>query len=59
MIEYLDTTIFQLQWPLPILIIMGGMTLIAFIAYKAKSLTLGGAIGAFFMGFIILWTSEL
>ena len=58
MIEYLDSIVFQLQWPLPILVIMGGMTLIAFIAYKAKSLTLGGAIGAFFMGFIILWSTS-
>lgn len=58
MIETLDTFVFQLQWPLPILIIMGGLTLIAFIAYKAKSLTLGGAIGAFFMGFIILWATS-
>lgn len=58
MIEYLDSMIFQLQWPLPILVIMGGMTLIAFIAYKAKSLTLGGAIGAFAMGFIILWSTS-
>jgi len=58
MIEYLDSTIFQLQWPLPILVIMGGMTLIAFIAYKAKSLTIGGAVGAFIMGFIILWATS-
>lgn len=58
MIETLDTFVFQLQWPLPILIIMGGLTLIAVIAYKAKSLTLGGAIGAFFMGFIILWATS-
>ena len=46
MIEYLDSTIFQLQWPLPLIIISGAMVLIAGIAYAAKSLTAGGAIEA-------------
>lgn len=57
MIEYLDTTIFQLQWPLPLIIISGVMLLIAGIAYVAKSLTAAGAVEAFFMGNIILWTT--
>ncbi|MBR6086100.1 MAG: DUF92 domain-containing protein [Spirochaetales bacterium] len=57
MIEYLDTTIFQLQWPLPLMIISGAMLLIAGIAYAAKSLTAAGAVEAFFMGNIILWTT--
>lgn len=57
MIEYLDSTIFQLQWPLPLIIISGAMVLIAGIAYAAKSLTAGGAIEAFFMGIIILWAT--
>ena len=57
MIEYLDTTIFQLQWPLPLIIISVVMLLIAGIAYVAKSLTAAGAVEAFFMGNIILWTT--
>ncbi len=56
MIETLDSLIFELQWPLPIVILTAGMALIAFIAYSAKSLTLGGAVSAFFMGLIILWS---
>lgn len=56
MIETLDSLIFELQWPLPIIILTAGMALIAFIAYSLKSLTLGGAVSAFFMGLIILWT---
>ncbi|MBP5552166.1 MAG: DUF92 domain-containing protein [Spirochaetales bacterium] len=32
------------------------MALIAFVAYSMKSLTVGGAVSAFFMGLIILWT---
>ncbi len=56
MIETLDSLIFELQWPLPIIIITAGMALIAFIAYSLKSLTIGGAVSAFFMGLIILWT---
>ena len=57
MIEYLDTTLFQLQWPLPLIIISGAMLLIAGISYVAKSLTAAGAVEAFFMGNIILWTT--
>lgn len=56
MIETLDSLIFQLQWPLPIIILTAGMALIAFVAYSMKSLTVGGAVSAFFMGLIILWT---
>ena len=56
MIETLDSLIFQLQWPLPIIILTAGMALIAFVAYSMKSLSVGGAVSAFFMGLIILWT---
>ena len=59
MIETLDTLLLDiqaLQWPLPLVVIMGIMGVIALIAYAAKSLTGGGAIGAFFMGLVILWT---
>ena len=59
MIETLDNLLLDiqaLQWPLPLVIIMGIMGVIALIAYAAKSLTGGGAIGAFFMGLVILWS---
>ena len=57
MIEYLDTTVFQLQWPLPLIIISGAMLLIAGIAFAVRSLTAAGAVEAFFMGNIILWST--
>ena len=58
MIEYLDSVLFQLQWPLSLAIITGTMILIAGIAYAARSLTPGGAVGAVFMGIMILWTTH-
>ena len=58
MIEYLDSILFQLQWPLSLAIITVMMIMIAGIAYAARTLTLGGAIGAVFMGIMILWTTH-
>ena len=56
MIENLDAAVFQLQWPLPLIIISIAMLLVAGIAYAARSLTAAGAAEAFFMGNIILWS---
>ena len=59
MIETLDNLLLDiqaLQWPLPLVVIMGIMGVIALIAYATKSLSTGGAIGAFFMGLVILWS---
>jgi len=56
MIKFLDEALFSLTWPWSLLAIMAAMAVIAVLAYKARSLNLGGAFGAFAMGTIVLWT---
>lgn len=58
MIALLDDALFTLPWPWPILIIVFCMAIIAVLAYVAKSLDLGGALGALIMGTIVLWTTR-
>jgi len=57
MIRFLDNALFSLQWPMPIVIIVSSMAVIAILAYLARSLDLGGALTAFVMGIIVLWTT--
>ncbi len=56
MIGFLDNALFSLSWPIPLLIILGSLLLIAVAAYLHKSLNLSGSIGAFILGAIIFWT---
>ncbi|MBO4410231.1 MAG: DUF92 domain-containing protein [Spirochaetales bacterium] len=57
MIRFLDEKLFSLQWPWPLVIIIGAMVLFAIAAYLKKSLDLGGAAGAFVMGVSVLWST--
>lgn len=56
MIRFLDNALFSLSWPWPIVVIALSMAVIAVLAYLARSLDLGGALAAFVMGVIVLWT---
>ena len=58
MIALLDDALFTLPWPWPILIIVFCMAIIAVLAYAARSLDVGGALGALVMGTIVLWTTR-
>ncbi len=57
MIRFLDESLFSLAWPWPLVIIVAAMVLVAVAAYLKRSLDLGGALGAFSMGVIVLWTT--
>lgn len=57
MIRFLDEKLFSLQWPWPLVIIIGAMVLFAVAARLRKSLDTGGAAGAFVMGVTVLWST--
>ena len=56
MIAFLDDALFTLAWPWPLVIILAGMVVFAVLAYMKRSLNLGGTLGAFVLGTIVLWT---
>ena len=58
MIRFLDNALFTLAWPWPVAVIALFMAVIAVLAYLAKALDAGGAMGAYVMGVIVLWTTR-
>ena len=58
MIRFLDNALFTLAWPWPIAVIGLSMAVIAVLAYLARALDAGGALGAYVMGVIVLWTTR-
>ena len=58
MIRFLDNALFSLTWPWPIAVIALSMAVFAVLAYLAKALDAGGALGAYVMGVTVLWTTR-
>lgn len=56
MISFLNDTVFLLPWPWPLVVIVLFMLLFAVFAYLKRSLSASGALGAFVMGVVTLWT---
>lgn len=56
MIAFLDDSLFLLSWPWPLVIVVSAMGLVAVLAYLKRSLDASGALGAYIMGVIVLWT---
>lgn len=59
LVEYMDTWLFGLVWPLPLLVVVSTMVVFAFIALKKRSLDPSGAIAAAIMGVVVLWTTQV
>ena len=59
LVERIDTWLFGLVWPLPLVVVVSTMVVFAIIALKKRSLDPSGAIAAATMGVVVLWTTQV
>ena len=59
LVERIDTWLFGLAWPLPLVVVVSTMVVFALIALKKRSLDPSGAIAAATMGVVVLWTTQV